>query len=269
MLIIGEKINSSRENIKKMVKERNRDYFQKLAREQVESGAQMLDINVGTFRKDEAEYMKWMVNTIQEVVNVPLCIDSANYLAIKEGLDAYNWKTGKPLINSVTCEEEKLRLILPLVKKYQCSVIALAMDDNGIPSESSGRIKILEELIKKFIKQDIPLENIYLDPLVLPVSSNIQNGNITLEVLRKIKESHPDIKTVMGLSNVSFGLPERRIVNQSFVVLAMASGLDAAILDSTDKVMTSLIRASNVLLGYDNYCLKYLEDFRNGKLYTG
>ena len=266
MLIIGEKINSSRANIAEMVKKRNKEYFKILAREQVENGAQMLDINVGTFRKDETDHMKWLIHTVQEAVEVPLCIDSSNYLVINEGLNAYNWNIGKPLINSVTCEKEKLDLILPLVKKYQCNVIALAMDKNGIPNEPLGRVKIIQELIKEFTTRDVPLDNIYLDPLVLPVGANIKNGNISLEVLKQIKELYPTIKTIMGLSNISFGLPTRKLINQSFCVLSMYLGLDAVILDSTDRTMMNLMRATKVLLGKDNYCLEYLNAYREGKL---
>ena len=266
MLIIGEKINSSRKNIKEMVTKRDSDYFRKLAREQVNGGARMLDVNVGTFRKNEAENIKWLINTVQEAVDVPLCIDSSNYLAIKEGLNDYNWEAGKPLINSVTGEKEKLKTILPLVKEYQCSVIALAMDDSGIPQNSSGRIEIIEKLIEEFAKQEIPFEDVYFDPLVLPVSSDIQNANITLEVLRKIKESYPTIKTIMGLSNISYGLPKRILINQSFAILAMSLGLDAVILDPTDKRIMGLMQSTNVLLGKDNFCFEYIKAFREGKL---
>jgi len=264
MLIIGEKINASRANIAKMVKKRNKEFFQKLALEQIGSGAMMLDINAGTFREDEAGHMKWLIQTVQEVVDVPLCIDSSNNRVIMEGLNVYDWSAGKPLINSVTCEKEKLDSILPLVKKYQCSVIALAMDKNGIPNEPSGRIKIVENLLREFTSRDVSLEKLYMDPLVLPVGANIDNGKISLEVLKRIKELHPDIKTIMGLSNISYGLPERKLINQSFCIMSMHLGLDAVILDSTDQKMMNLMRATNVLLGKDNYCLEYLNAFREG-----
>ena len=266
MLIIGEKINSSRKNIKEMIEKKDKDFIQNLSKLQIEGGAQMLDLNVGTFRDNEAENMRWLVNVVQEAVDVPICIDSSNPLTIKEGLEAYNCEKGKPLINSVTCEKEKLESILPLIKKYHCSVIALAMDENGIPRDAMERIRIIGKLLKEFEKQEIPLEDIYLDPLILPVSSNIQNGNISLEVLRRIKESYPLIKTIIGLSNISFGLPERKLINQAFVILAISSGLDAVILDSTDKRIMGLIRATDALLGKDNFCLKYLQDYRKGKL---
>ena len=249
-----------------MIEKKDRYFIQNLARLQIEGGAQMIDLNVGSFRGNEVENMRWLVSVVQETVNVPLCIDSSNHLAIKEGLEAYNWEKGKPLINSVTCEKEKLDSILPLVKKYHCSVIALAMDEKGIPQDALGRIRIIEKLLKELEKRKIPLEDIYLDPLILPVSSNIQNGNISLEILRKIKEFNPLSKTIIGLSNISFGLPERRLINQAFVILAISLGLDAVILDSTDKRIMGLIRAADVLLGKDNFCRAYLQAYRQGKL---
>ena len=266
MLIIGEKINSSRKSIKEMVESKNKEFIQELAQKQVESGAQMLDLNIGTIRKSEPENMQWLVKTVQEAVDVPLCIDSPNYEAIRAGLQVYNKNKGKALINSVTAERERLNLILPLVKKYKCSVVALTMSEDGIPQDSKKRFKIADELIKELTGEGIPIEDIYIDPLTLPVSTNIQNANIVLDTLKRIKDSCPEIKTIIGLSNISYGLPKRSLINQSFVVLAMACGLDAAILDSTDQNMIVSIKATDLLLGKDEFCRQYLKAFREGKL---
>ena len=266
MLIIGEKINSSRKDIKEMVKNKNKEFIQELAQKQVEGGAQMLDLNIGTIRKGEPEDMKWLVKTVQEAVDVPLCIDSPNHEAIEAGLEVYDWRKGKALINSVTAEREKMELIFPLVKKYKCSVVALTMDERGIPQDSKERFKIADELIRALINKGIPTEDIYIDPLTLPVSANIQNSNTVLETLKRIKDSHPEVKTIIGLSNISYGLPERRLLNQSFVVLAVAYGLDAVILDSIDQKIMALIKATNLLLGKDEFCGQYLKAFREGKL---
>jgi len=266
MLIIGEKINSSRKDIKDMVEGKNKEFIQELAQKQVKGGARMLDLNIGTIRKSEPEDMKWLVKTVQEAVDVPLCIDSPNHEAIKAGLEVYNWDKGKALINSVTAEKEKLKLIFPLVKKYKCSVVALTMDEQGILQDSKERFKIADELIKKLTGEGIPIEDIYIDPLTLPVSTDTQNANIVLDTLKKIKGSYPEVKTIIGLSNISYGLPERKLINQDFVVLAMACGLDAVILDSTDQKMMALIKATNLLLGKDEFCAQYLKVFREGKL---
>lgn len=266
MLIIGEKINSSRKDIKEMVENKNKEFIQELAQKQVEGGAQMLDLNIGTIRKGEPEDMKWLIKTVQEAVDVPLCIDSPNHEAIEAGLEVYDWRKGKALINSVTAEREKMKLIFPLVKKYKCSVVALTMDERGIPQDSKERFKIADELIRALTNKGIPMEDIYIDPLTLPVSANIQNSNTVLETLKRIKDLHPEVKTIIGLSNISYGLPERKLINQSFMVLAVASGLDAVILDSTDQKIMALIKATNLLLGKDEFCAQYLKAFREGKL---
>jgi 5-methyltetrahydrofolate--homocysteine methyltransferase len=266
MLIIGEKINSSRKNIKEMVERKNKEFIQELAKKQVEGGAQMLDLNTGTIRRNEPENMQWLVRTVQEAVDVPLCIDSPNHEAIKAGLEVYNENKGKALINSVTAERERLNLILPLVKKYQCSIVALTMNELGIPQGSKERFKIAAGLIKKLTGEGILEKNIYIDPLTLPVSTDIQNANIVLDALKRIKDSYPEVNTIIGLSNISYGLPKRSLLNQSFVVLAIASGLDAAILDSTDKNLMALIKATDLLLGKDEFCGQYLKVFREGRL---
>jgi len=266
MLIIGEKINSSRKNIQEMVEEKNEKFIRELAQRQVESGAQMLDLNVGTIRKNEPENMRWLVKVVQEAVDVPLCIDSANQEAIRYGLEIYDQGRGKALINSVTAEKGRVEAILPLIKKYKCLVVALTMNEQGIPQDAESRFKIARELIKKITGEGIPEEDIYIDALVLPVSANIQNANIVLESLKRIKDSFPAIKTILGLSNISYGLPERKLVNQGFVVLAMACGIDAAILDSTDQKIMALIKATSLLLGKDEFCRQYLKAFREGKL---
>ena len=266
MLIIGEKINSSRKDIKEMVENKNKNFIQELARQQVEGGAEMLDLNIGTIRKGEPESMRWLVETVQEAVKVPLCIDSPNYAAIQAGLEVYDANRGEPLINSVTAERERLELILPLVKKYQCSVVALTMSEKGIPQDAKERLEIAHQLIKKLTAEGIPLESIYVDPLTLPVSTNIQSANIVLETLRGIKDSYPGVKTIIGLSNISYGLPQRRLINQAFVVLALANGLEAAILDSTDQRIMALIKSTNLLLGKDEFCKQYLQAFREGRL---
>jgi len=265
MLIIGEKINSSRKNIKEMLERKNKEFIQELAKKQVEGGAQMLDLNTGTIRKNEPEDMKWLVKTVQEAVDIPLCIDSPNHEAIKAGLEVYDWDKGKALINSVTAEKERLELILPLVKKYQCSVVVLTMDERGILQSSKERFKIAAELMNKLTGEGILERNVYIDPLTLPVSTDIQNTNIVLETLKRIKDSYPEVNTIIGLSNISYGLPKRNLINQGFVVLAMACGLDAAILDSTDQKIMALIKATNLLLGKDEFCRQYLKAFREGK----
>lgn len=266
VLIIGEKINSTREKVKKMIETRDAASIQELARKQVDDGANMLDVNSSAASGDCEENMEWLVKTVQEVVSVPLCIDSPNVREIEKGLKAYNYTNGKALINSITGEKERIDNLLPVIKKYNCAVVALTMDERGIPGNARTRIEIAGNLINLLTDNGISLTDIYIDPLIMPISTDDRNGLIALETIRGVKESYPEVKTVLGLSNISFGLPERKILNQIFMVLAMSYGIDGAIADSTDKRLMAIIKAASALLGKDNFCLEYIKAYREGKL---
>jgi 5-methyltetrahydrofolate--homocysteine methyltransferase len=206
--------------------------------------------------------MQWLVRTVQEAVDVPLCIDSPNPKAIETGLKLHK---GKALVNSITLQKERIGSILPLVKKYDCMVVALTMDEKGMPETSRERFEVCRKIIDEVKKEGIALESLYIDPLVQPISTNSRNCVITLETIRMIKEAFP-VKFAMGLSNISFGLPNRRLINRTFLAMAMAMGLDGALIDPTDKDMMAAIKSSEALLGKDEYCMDYLTAFREGKI---
>ncbi len=266
MLIIGEKINSTRERVRKMIEDRDSKSIQELASHQINAGAQVLDVNSSAANGNKEENMKWLVKTVQEVTSSPLCIDSANPLEIKKGIETYKEISGKALINSITGEKERIERLLPTIKKYQCRVVALTMDERGIPDSSQTRIDIAHKLIRVLTDSGILLSDIYIDPLVVPIGTNDKNGVIVLDTIRGIKEAFPEVKTVIGLSNISYGLPERRLLNCVFMVLAMSFGLDAAIIDPTDKRMMALIKTARTLLGQDSYCAEYIKAYREGKI---
>lgn len=262
MLVIGERINASRKTILQAIQERNAQFIQEEAKKQAEAGAQMLDVNAGVRVQQEPEDMEWLVKIVQEVVSLPLCIDSPNPKAIESGLKNHK---GKALVNSITLQKDRLEGILPLVKKYDCMVVALTMGEVGMPETSDERFEICRGIIGLVKKEGIPMESLYVDPLVQPISTNTKNCLITLDTIRKIKDAFP-IKIVMGLSNISFGLPNRRVINRTFLAMALAAGLDAALIDPLDKDMVSTLRASEALLAQDEYCLNYLTAFREGKI---
>ena len=261
MLIIGERINASRKTILQAIQERNAQFIQEEAKKQIEAGAQMLDINAGVRVQQEADDIEWLVKTVQEKVNIPLCIDSPNPKAIESGLKIHK---GKALVNSITLQKDRLEGILPLVKKYNCTVVALTMGETGMPETAEERFEICKDILEEVKKEGIPVESLYIDPLVQPISTNIKNCLITLNTIRTIKNALP-VKIVMGLSNISFGLPNRRLINRTFLAMALASGLDAALIDPLDKDMMSTLRACEALLEQDEYCMKYLTAFREGK----
>ncbi|GAB4112446.1 MAG: methyltetrahydrofolate cobalamin methyltransferase [Candidatus Caldatribacteriota bacterium] len=266
MLIIGEKLNSTREKVRKMIENRDVISVQDLARKQVEGGADILDVNSSAASGNREENIEWLVKTVQEAVDVPLCIDSPNAEEIEKGLSVYNWGKGKVLINSITGEKEKIARLLPTLEKYKCAVVALVMDERGIPDNAKTRIEIAHKLIKILTDSGVALSDIYIDPLVVPIGTNDQNGLITLDTIKGVKEAFSQVNTIMGLSNISYGLPERKLINQVFMILAMSCGLDAAIIDSTDKRIMAMIKAACTLLGQDSFCGEYIKAYRQGRL---
>ena len=266
MIIIGEKLNSARKKVREMIENRDIKSIQGLAKKQVDCGADMLDVNSSAASGDKEENMEWLVKTVQEAVNVPLCIDSPSAEEIEKGLEVHNWDKGKALINSITGEKEKIDRLLPTVIKYKCAVVALAMDERGIPDNTETRVEIAKKLIKVLTNAGVPLKDIFIDPLVVPIATNNKNGLVTMETIRSVKEAYPEVRLVTGLSNISFGLPERKLINQVFMILSIAHGMDAAIIDPTDKKMMALTKTAKTLLGEDNFCRGYIQAYREGKL---
>jgi len=262
MLIIGELINTSRKAVKPAVEQRDAAFIQELAIKQVESGAHYVDVNCGTMVHDEVETMEWLVNTIQEVTSAPLCIDTPRTEAMEAGLAAV--KNGQPMVNSITAEKERYETVLPLVLKYKAKVVALCMDDTGVPTSAEQRIAIVRKLVNDLTAAGVPEDDIYLDPLVTPVSTGDNCGNDVLDTVRFIRQEYPRVHAACGLSNVSYGLPNRKVLNQAFMIQTMAAGMDAYILDPLDKSMMGFVYASQALLGQDSFCMQYLTAHRKG-----
>jgi len=265
MIIVGEKINGTLKNVATAIQARDTAFIQNLARRQVAAGAQMLDVNAGTLPESEPEDMRWLVTTVQSVFAVPLWIDSTNPAALRAGLEAHQ---GKPVINSVTGEKKKLETILPLAREFGCGIVGLAMDDEGVPHSAQKRLAVVETIVNAAARLGVSLQEIYIDPLVLAISTNTEEGLIFLETLRGVKQHFPEVKTTVGLSNVSFGLPQRSLLNRTLLVLALGAGLDAALINPLDPEMIATIRAVELLLNRDEYCMEYLRAHRQGKLST-
>lgn len=262
MLIVGELINTSRKAINEVVENRDAEYIKKIAREQLEAGADYIDVNCGTQVFDEVETMEWLVNTVQEAVEAPLCLDSPNPKAIEAGLALA--KFGQPMINSITGETERFEQILPLVQKYKAKIVALCMDDNGMPNTAEERMAVVRVLHEKLTDAGVPEEDIYFDPLVKPISVANNAGLEVLETVRLITKEYPNVHKVCGLSNISYGLPNRKVLNRLFVVQTMTMGMDGYILNPLDKTMMGFVHASKALLGQDPFCMGYLTAHRNG-----
>ncbi len=253
-VLIGERINpTGKPKLKAALKENNMSYILNEAATQEEAGVHILDVNVGLPEIDEAEMLKSVVFELQAVTNLPLQLDSANPKALEGAMRIYN---GKPLVNSVNGEEEKLKEILQLVKKYGGTLIALTMDEEGIPETTAGRVKIVEKIAKTAAKYGIDKKDIVVDPLALTVSSDTENALVTLEAVRKIKEM--GFFTSLGVSNISFGLPSREKINSTFFALALENGLDCAIMNPFAKAMVDVYYSYCVLHNLDTACQDYI-----------
>lgn len=262
MLIIGELINTSRKAIKEAVAGKDAAYIKQVAREQLEAGANYIDVNCGTMVNNEAEVMEWLVNTVQEAVEAPLSIDSPDPRVIEAGLKLV--KYGQPMINSISDEKERFESVLPLAVKYNAKIVALCMDDTGMPETGEDRVRVAQSLYQKLTAAGVADENIYFDPLVKPISAVEKAGVEVLESIKLIKQLYPKVHFTCGLSNVSYGLPNRKVLNRLFVVQTMTLGMDGYILNPTDKEMMGVIYASQALLGQDSYCMNYLAAHRKG-----
>ena len=266
MEIVGEKINTTRKSVRRAVEERDTAFIQDLARKQSEAGATYLDVNSGLalYPEEEAEDFTWLVPTIQAVVDMPLCIDSGRKEAIETALKLHK---GPAMINSVNGDPESMNVIFPLAKKYDCKVIALTSSREGkIPATSAERLAIAEKIAIEAQNHGISLENIYFDPLVMPISTAHNNALLFLETLQEIKKTFDMAKTISGLSNISFGLPNRRLLNHVFLVLSLGFGMDAAILDPTDKGIMAMVSATEAMAGRDAYCMQYIQAYKEGRL---
>ncbi|MDD2235068.1 MAG: dihydropteroate synthase [Desulfitobacteriaceae bacterium] len=262
MLIIGEKLNSTILPVREAIKSRDTNYIQDLACKQVAAGAHILDVNTAMGLENEKEDMIWLVQTVQSAVDVPLCIDATEASVIEKALQVHQ---GRAMINSISLEEKRIKETLPLVVEYDCSVVALTTDDEGIPVSTEGRLKLAEQLVEIAVHNKISLDDFYIDPLVMPMAVNDQNALIFFNCLSEIKKRYK-VRTISGLSNVSYSLPLRKLINRSFLTIGMSLGMDAAILDPLDCKLMSTLAANNILLNEDKMCQAYLKAYRSGAL---
>ncbi|MBL7225248.1 MAG: methyltetrahydrofolate cobalamin methyltransferase [Desulfobacteraceae bacterium] len=259
MIIVGELINASRKGVAESIESRDSEYIQKVAIDQKSAGANYIDVNAGIFENKEADYIKWLIENVQEKVGVPCCIDSPDPKVIEAGLSVHR---GTAMVNSISLEKDRLEGLLPVISGTNIKIVALCTSDGGMPRTVEDRLKAAYELINLLVKKNIKLENIYVDPLVQPLATDTSFGYAFLLTIEKIMTQFKGIHTICGLSNISFGLPERKFLNRTFVVMAIALGLDAAIIDPLDKHMMANIIAAETLAGRDDFCTNYIHAYR-------
>lgn len=263
MKIIGEKINGTRKDVAQAIAQRDAAYIRNLATRQVEAGADWLDVNAGTHPAQEADDLVWLIEQAQAVTDAPLCLDSANPQALLTAIEAV---TRTPMINSISGEEKRLEGVLPIVVEHGCQVIALAMDSKSVPSASEERVAIIHRIIEATRAAGVADEQVFVDPLAMSIATDTNSAVAALETIRTVAEAYPACHFTIGLSNISFGLPARSIVNRTFLTLAIQAGLDSAILDPLDQEIQAAILATELLLGRDRHCLNYVRAARSGRL---
>ena len=263
MIIIGERINSSRKMIAEAVEDRDAAFLAKEAEEQENAGANIIDLNVGTFLEQEPDLMGWLVKIVQDAVELPLCIDTPSAETVERALKI---STRKVIVNSITGETERYTSFLPLIQKYGSSVIALCMDDRGLSPSPEIRCEIGLSLIEKLTGAGLLKEDVYLDPIVEPISCGPNTGRICLDSIRLIRSQEPEVHIICGLSNVSYGLPKRSLLNESFLSMAVLMGMDTVILNPLNKRLMASLRAARALIGSDEYCMDYIAAYRKGRL---
>ena len=262
MLIIAERINASRRYIASAISSENRAFIQNEAKAQALAGADYIDVNAGIFEGEEAERLKWVIEAVQEVTDVPLSIDSPDPEVIKAVLGHLE---KRPIINSITLEPTRLEGILPLVLEYKTKVIGLCQSEHTTAETVEDKFRLAGQLVERVTEAGISLDDLYIDPLVYPLATNPQSAVITIQAIEQIMTGFPGVHTTCGLANVSYGLPNRKLVNRIFLVAAISRGLDTAILDPTDIQLYAALKAARMVSGRDDFCMEYIDAFRKGR----
>ena len=261
--VIGERINTSRKKVQEAVANRDAAYIVDDVKKQEQAGASFIDVNAGARIGHEEEDMKWLLNTIQPAVDLSLALDSPDPAILEM---AFAMVEKKPLINSISLEKERLEAMMPFLEGKDCKIIALCMDDKGMPVSSDDIIERAHTLITELNAIGIATDAIYVDPLVQPISTDGNKGIMVLEAVRGIKAKYPEVHITGGLSNISYGLPQRKIINRTFVTLMMDVGMDSAIIDPLDEKIMATIQTADMLLGKDDFCANFIKGVRAGRI---
>ncbi len=262
MIIIGEKINGSIPSVAKAIAEKDADFIKNLAIAQTQAGATYIDVCASVEDSIELEVMKWLIDLVQQVSDLPIAVDSPNAKTCVEAM-AYCNKPG--LINSVSGEGDKMDIVFPKIAETKWDVVALLNGNKGIPKTAADRLEVFNEIMDKAKQYNIAPERFHIDPLVEMLCTAEDGISVVNEVISTIKKEYPTIHITGAISNISFNLPVRKLVNQAFLVLAMNAGLDSAILDPLNRDMMGMMYATEACLGKDYYCINYITAYRENK----
>jgi len=258
-VIIGERINpTGRKKVLAALEEGNFDIVRQDALDQVAAGAHILDVNAGVPGADEPALLKDLMNMVMEVTDVPLCIDTADPEALAAALSVYE---GKALINSVNGEERSLDAVLPLVKEYGAAVIGLCMDDDGIPESAEARLKVASKIIERAGKLGIEPKDIVIDPLALTMGADSSAGKLAFDTIKLVVEKF-GVNITMGASNISFGMPDRKFINSTFIAMAIHAGLTCPITNPLVPEVSTAILAADLSMGRDDFGMRWIQAYR-------
>ncbi len=263
MLIIGESINASIKSVAEAISKRDTDFIVNLARQQVHAGAHMLDINAGSGMRDEAADIAWLVQTVQDAGEIPLVLDSSNPEVL---VATYPQCKTRPMLSSLTLEPHSMEVLLPFIKDHDCSLLAMCVGGGIMPKTAQDVFETAKVLLQKAGEAGLKPEDLYIDVAVMAIAVNTRAADKVMESIRLIKEYEPGVHTVCAVSNISFGLPQRRLLNRTFIPMLAGAGADTFIVDMRDNHTMAAVIATEALLGNDEFCMNYIRAYREGKI---
>lgn len=263
MIIVGEKLNGSIPSVGKAIAERNEKRIRSLAMKQENAGADFLDVCASVPEEQEAETLKWMLDLTQEVSDLPICVDSPSPHTIVKAIE-YVKKPG--LINSVSMEGNKTGIVFPVIADTRWKCICLCSDEKGIPDTAERRLRVFERILEEADRYGIAHNRLFIDPLVEMLCTKEDGISTVIDTIRGIRAMDEDVHIIGAISNISYNLPARALINQTFATLAIAAGMDAAILDPLNRDMIGAVFATEACMGLDDYCMEYIGAFREGRI---
>ena len=261
--VIGERINTTLKKVKAAVADRDADYISDDVKKQTEAGATYIDVNAGARIGHEEEDMKWLLKVVQEATELPLCLDSPDPAILEM---AYGLVEKRPMVNSISLEKDRFEPMMDYLKGKDCRIVALCMDDSGMPKTADDIISRARTLVTELEKIGFTRDDIFIDPLVQPISVDTSNGQMVMSAVQTIMTEMEGVHTTGGLSNISYGLPQRRIINRVFLAMMVAHGFDSAIMDPLDREVMEVVLTADMLGGNDDYCMRFIKATRAGAI---
>jgi len=261
--VIGERINTTLKKVQKAVADRDVEYIKNDVMKQTEAGATYIDVNAGARIGHEKSDMEWLLEIVQEATTLPLCIDSPDPNILEMAYDLVNQK---PMINSISLEKDRFKPMIKYLEGKECRIIALCMDDSGMPKTVEDIVSRARSLVAELENIGFRREDVFIDPLIQPMSVDVNNGLMAMGSVKSIMTNLEGVHTTGGLSNISYGLPERRSVNRCFLAMMIANGFDSAILDPMDKDIMAMTTIADMIAGNDQFCMNFIKSVRAGKI---